>query len=340
MTDPRHAISLFYAHLNACSTHKSLGSLVASITFTSSTMRSSKTTTALCILFISSFSTLFIHSQLSISSSNTRELFKTSFRSTTTKSNNKQCPSLYKQQNTDNEHSPLIFEDHDLLVCRTPKVGSLELRGIAAAYHEDTPYQPLSLNRPYTNHTLSDIQNIQQFQHYLYNDAVKRVMFVRHPVNRILSGFLEVARFRVFWTKIHGMRRNLGTTPNAFGTWITSGAFRQHYQSTCNEYSTQQSLHRAIQHWAPPQHCRCGVYECGVEWQVYKIEDYGSIGSVLSKYLPEKYLPASTTNKTLHKRSYKVRDYLAPKTLEILNEATREEQEFFGYKPLTINDLS
>jgi hypothetical protein len=256
---------------------------------------------------------------------------------------NHTCLSLYKQQNRDNEHSPLVFRDFNLVVCRTPKVGSLELRGIAAALDANSVYQPLEKNRPYIgNQTLSDVSNINEFQQYLYGDSVSRIMFVRHPILRILSGFLEVARFRVFWTKIHSFQRNLGTTPLAFQSWVTSGVFRQHYHSTCNEDSVNKSLNRAIQHWAPPQHCRCGIHDCGIKWQVYKLEEHnGGIAGILSRYLPAKHLSNTRSNDTIHhQRSYNLTDYLTPEVLEILNQDTKEEQEFLGYKPLTVNNIN
>lgn len=289
------------------------------------------------VLFI--FPLRSLHNQLFVAR---RELVRARQDDSNPYYHNHTCSSLYKQQNRDNEHSPLVFKDYNLVVCRTPKVGSLEVRGIAAAHDANALYQPLQKNRPYTgNHTLSDISSATEFQQYLYGDNVTRIMFVRHPILRILSGFLEVARFRVFWTKIHSLKRNLGTTPLAFQTWITSGAFQQHYHSTCNDDSVNKSLNRAIQHWAPPQHCRCGMYDCGIKWQVYKLEEHnGGIAKILSRHLPETYLPKTRGTETIHhQRSYNLTDYLTLEVLEILNQATDEEQEFFGYIPLTINDI-
>lgn len=255
------------------------------------------------------------------------------------------CPSLYKQENLDNEHSPILFEEHDVVVCRTPKVASLELRSIAESFHSNTSFKRKRRNRPYTgNHSLAHVHNENEFHRYLYSADVTRVMFVRHPVMRMLSGFLEVARFNVFWTKIHtGMNGMRGNSPQAFHTWVKSGAFRQHYHSTCNANSTSYSLNRAIQHWAPPQYCRCGIHECNVEWTVYKLEDIESVGSVLGEYLPSRHLPLMPNdddkNGTMHKRQYNVTDYLTQEVLSILNEATREEQEYFGYRTLDIRDF-
>ena len=53
----------------------------------------------------------------------------------------------------------------------------------------------------------------------------------------------------------------------------------------------------------------------------------------------QKSICSSTNETVFHKRLYNVRDYLTREILEILNQATREEQEFFGYEALKVEDL-
>lgn len=248
------------------------------------------------------------------------------------------CPSQYQNENNKNEHSPLIFRTANLAICRSPKVGSNELRSIAEAYESDKPFRPPTYNRPYGGNILAKVKGAKAFSRYLYGNDVTRIMFVRHPVDRVLSAFLQSARSRPFWT-LHGFTKNLGASPKTFRQWaMNKKLFYKYYHSECNENSTEMDLHSKIQHWAPPQHCRCGIYDCGVQWNVYKIEEH-SIQSVLSEHLPQKYLPPANATEILHKMEYTKKDYLTDDILAFLNLVTREEQEYFGYEPLTVNDL-
>lgn len=196
-------------------------------------MPSKKNITVVAVL-VSICSTFLIHIRLSVLKTKARELIKVvDAPIPTTPPITNTCPSLFKQQNKDNEHLPLVFERHNLVVCRTPKVGSIELRGVANSYHQNASFVPLTLNSAYTDdHTLSDISIEHEFNHYLYGNDVTRILFVRHPVYRILTGFLEVARFRTIWTKVHDMKSTRGSLPRSFHVWITSGAFRRHYHSS------------------------------------------------------------------------------------------------------------
>ena len=249
----------------------------------------------------------------------------------------KACPSQYRNKKNNNEHSPLLFKKHNLMVCRTPKVGSNELRSIASAYESDTPFTPPSFNRPHHGSILAAVRNSRDFNHYLYDDNVTRIMFVRHPVIRVLSGFLEMAKSSSFW-KLHGLKQNVGASPETFRRWIQDPKlFYKYYHSECRKNSASLDVHPKIQHWAPPQHCRCGIHDCNAKWNVFMIEQH-KIQSVLKNYLPEKYLPPANSTEILHKRKYTVRDYLADDILAYLNLVTKEEQEFFDYDPLVIDE--
>ena len=253
-------------------------------------------------------------------------------------SGTKTCPSQYRNKNNNNEHSPLLFKKYNLMVCRSPKVGSNELRSVATAYETDKPFVPPSANEPYEGSILATIRNSREFNHYLYDDDVTRIMFVRHPVHRVLSAFLQTAKGGLFW-RLHGFDRNMGATPESFRRWIQDpDIFYKYYHSECNANSTSFDIHYKIQHFAPPQHCRCGIHDCKVKWKVFKIEQH-TIRSVLKDHLPGKYLPPANSTEILHKRKYTVRDYLTDDILAFLNLVTKEEREFFGYDPLRVDDL-
>ncbi len=248
------------------------------------------------------------------------------------------CPSHYQNENNRNEHSPLVFKKDNLLVCRSPKVGSNELRSVATAYETDSKFIPPTVNEPYHGSILANIKNVDLFHHYLYDSNVTRIMFVRHPVHRLLSAFIQTARGRLFW-KLHGFSKNLKASPKTFRKWINNrDLFFKYYSGTCHANSTELNTHFKIQHWAPPQHCRCGLHDCEVNWKIYKIEQH-SVQSVLKDYLPQKYLPPANATEILHTRKYTKKDYLTKDILDFLNYVTKEEQAFFGYKPLTINDI-
>ena len=71
----------------------------------------------------------------------------------------------------------------------------------------------------------------------------RRVLFVRHPVPRILSGFLQIARFdgEAFW-KAHSFNQSHGAGPDAFELWLRNSTFQQEYDPNCGEQSTKFSL--------------------------------------------------------------------------------------------------
>eukprot|EP00977_Amphora_coffeiformis_P012413 scaffold3069_cov215-Amphora_coffeaeformis.AAC.14 len=267
-----------------------------------------------------------------------------------TPSSPRPCPSLFQQKSRDNEHVPLLFEEHNLVVCRTPKVGSLEIRSVHDAVQNNRSFTMMP-NRGYRGKTAADLDTLDEFDWYMHDTpfldnttspstAVHRIMFVRHPVVRILSGFKEVSMYLLSSMNKHKKWKG---SPQDFRLWVDSpSGLNASYHRTCDENSQNISLHSHRQHVGPPQHCRCGIFECGVEWTVYKLEEH-TIQSVFHKHgIPDHFLPPPTTNGTnlLHaRRGYRKADYLAPDILERLNRITLEERLFFGYPPLTIEDV-
>lgn len=270
------------------------------------------------------------------------------------------CPSHYLATKQTNEFSPLLFERDNLVVCRTAKVGSTELRISSIAYEEQTTFASI-LNETIHDglgplegryHSLASITNETVFRQYLFGGEVHRIMLVRHPVLRILSGFKEIAQSQRFWQhhELNHVSKEDYKKPESFQQWILNAddpqtvhqSFAKLYHSNCDDASLETDLHNLWQHYAPPQHCRCGIADCQVQWHYHRLEDSPSLSSIFQPYLPEQYLAAASNKKsgqTVHTRRYQKSDYINERVLEILNEATRVEQEYFGYKPLTMKDL-
>lgn len=257
------------------------------------------------------------------------------------------CQSLYKTKGNkkyeyeDRQHSPLIFRRDKVMVCRTPKVGSAELRCMQRSYENKAEFEMLKNSdcRPVERDTVSEFHDFEEpdrHKYWLYSKEVDRVMFVRHPVKRILSGFIQIAKTKQedFWQS-YGFF-NKGHSPEAFRWWLFNSTFIYEYDTTCSKASTYFSLESWSQHWAPPQHCRCGIWDCDVDWKIYKVEEQ-SIGTVMAEYVPGPWVPNDADrSKNYHSKSYDEKEYLTPEVLKFLNELTKEEQEFFGYKPYKI----
>mmetsp|Transcript_25331 Transcript_25331/g.37402 ORF Transcript_25331/g.37402 Transcript_25331/m.37402 type:complete len:348 (-) Transcript_25331:92-1135(-) len=257
------------------------------------------------------------------------------------------CKSLYKTKGNkqyeleDRQHSPLIFERDNVMVCRTPKVGSAELRCLQRSYELKEEFEMLkNANcRPVERDILSELHDLEdpkQHNRWLYSKEVKRIMFVRHPVKRILSGFIQVAK-----TKTEDMWQSYGFEdkghgPDAFQFFLFNTSFIYEHDPICSKASTYFSLESWSQHWAPPQHCRCGIWDCDVDWKVYKVEEQ-TIGTVMNKYVPGPWVPNDADrSKNYHSKSYDEKKYLTPDVLRFLNKLTKIEQEFFGYQPYKI----
>mmetsp|Transcript_5929 Transcript_5929/g.9082 ORF Transcript_5929/g.9082 Transcript_5929/m.9082 type:complete len:325 (+) Transcript_5929:121-1095(+) len=253
------------------------------------------------------------------------------------------CNSLYKVGGN-NEHSPVIFEDEQLMVCRTPQAGTKFLRDLTVSYVESNlesfPPEEMKTGFQHINPTLDKVVSMDEFHQYLFGDETHRVMVVRHPVTRIVSGFYEIASAQPdkFWKTIYGFKKNHGSNPKAFAYWLKHSRFaKEDYQADCTNFFFN-SLHAQIQHWAPPQHCRCGL-DCGVDWTYYKIEDM-PIYAVMASYLPslqnvivKKQLAKDNIMETYTEDQFDVDLYLTNSVLDMLNKLTKEEQEFFDYEP-------
>jgi len=269
------------------------------------------------------------------------------------------CQSLWNTKGNedyeleDRQHSPLIFHRDNLMVCRTPKVGTAELRCMQRSYEKKSKfnYKGNAACRPLDRDSLSELHDLTgdatRFNRYLYSDAVDRIMFVRHPVRRILSGFMQIAKGKKvdFW-QAYGFD-DQGFGPDGFRTFMLNSTFTYEYDGLCSKSSTYFSLESWSQHWAPPQHCRCGIADCDVEWKVYKIEEH-TIGEIMDQYIPGPWIPpynvtppetkSSKKKKQesgkYHSKSYDEREYFTPEVLEFLNDLTKIEREFYGYDPI------
>ena len=300
-------------------------------------MYSSKKAVMLFVGVISTCSTLLVHRHLELRHVDF-DAARTLGKDTSRPDTKHTCPSLHQQQNKDNEHSPLLFKEHSLLICRTPKVGSLELRGIAAAQGQDKPFEVPELNRPlYGRNTrryhwcrwVSSLFTWRECDAYSFCATSCPSNLVGLSRSGALSSFLE--DYSQHEAK---PRYDAASLSHMDIKWSISQVLWVKLQCKLNSIFLESGCSAF---WAPPHYCRCGIHDCRVDWEVYKVEEH-SIGSVLKLHLPQQYLPLGT-NTSLHKRRYRRRDYLTPDLLTMLNEATREEQDFFDYKPFTLEDL-
>mmetsp|Transcript_2178 Transcript_2178/g.6129 ORF Transcript_2178/g.6129 Transcript_2178/m.6129 type:complete len:305 (+) Transcript_2178:138-1052(+) len=227
------------------------------------------------------------------------------------------------------ENPPLVIKSNEtaitVVLCRTPKAGSLALRSIALASVRGGMFAAIkNVNAP----DMPSFATLPREEHpeYLWGKApeVRRLAFVRHPVGRILHGWL--------------MMRPWGS-PTEFTRFSTRLMVRL-YDDTCQgKKGVYLSVHKYLQHVLPPQHCRCSM-PCGVQWEVHRIEDT-PIQEVLAGLVPSHLLPplgsrTNTISNLLQAKFHKVVDepsFLTPRILDHLNNLTRKEQHYFGYKP-------
>ena len=244
----------------------------------------------------------------------------------------KPCASLHIR-GIDIEHSPLFFGRGDFVVYLTVKVGSTELRMIHNAYYSKERKFPRKFNsnqkKAILTKTMSSLKNFTMTNNLLHSDHFDRVMFVRHPVRRILSGWLE--------SYAELVDNDKGVDPSgpiAFEQWLKKSHFANHYIEDCSEFSTSMSTHMHFQHVLPPQHCRCGIWDCNVKWKTYKIEEH-SITSIMADLIPGPWIPPhKESDSRANSKKYNERHYFTPDVLEILNNITSVERELFGYDPI------
>jgi len=183
--------------------------------------------------------------------------------------------------------------------------------------------------------TMSSLKNFTMTNNLLHSDHFDRVMFVRHPVRRILSGWIESYAFMIKNDSIiFKSFKGEPSGPFAFEQWLKKSEFANTYIRDCSEVSTAMSNHMHMQHVLPPQHCRCGIWDCNVKWKTYKIEEH-SITSIMSDLIPGPWIPPPEGNDSrFNQNKYNERDYFTSDVLEILNNITSVERGLFGYDPI------
>ena len=251
------------------------------------------------------------------------------------------------------ESMPLVVHSRstgrDVVLCRTPKVGSLLLRQVVAAYQAREPYsygcpgQALrcvngstdNVTQPELPTLLSAVGDTASARALTGRKDVDRLMWVRHPVARIFSG----------WVQAHPSQG-----PQRFREFVEEGGqLQRDYDPLCSPASMALATDVHAQHWAPAAHCRCGQ-QCGVRWTVHKLEEQPML-PVLRKVLghspsipPDDYRLPSVTHESV-KMIEKVAQmghamttdrisrerYLTPLVVSLLNNITRVERTIFGY---------
>jgi len=150
---------------------------------------------------------------------------------------------------------------------------------------------------------------------------VVRLMWVRHPISRLLSGW----RFLTPG----------GGTPQLFASFVMR-EYQRLYDAGCDAASMLLSLDPARQHYLPPQHCRCGL-PCGVRWRILQLEAC-PIQRVFRRHLGnQSILPPTDKSKANAQTPYNATAFLAP-LLGFLNRLTAREQRALGYCELGIRD--
>jgi hypothetical protein len=264
-------------------------------------------------------------------------------------------------QRSDAEHSPLLFAidggprpDADavggkrpkafsrleaeivrpkhLLLCLTPKAGSSTLRAVGLSVMRGTNSTFVRTHRqtgflPWVYHLSSAAR-----EYALRSPGVIRLMFVRHPVSRILSGFIEAPPKQKTTARAR--------SPSAFHRFVAN-VLTPNYDPFCGKEAQLMALRSAEQHFLPPQHCRCGI-TCGVNYTVVRIEDT-AVDDAIWPYVHSQHLPPAGVR--LHSASPRQGvaaegQYLVPKVLDQLNMLTALEQRVLGYQPYVVKGAS
>jgi len=278
-------------------------------------------------------------------------------------SDNQLCPSLYQTGVGFVEHSPVVFERDDIMVCRTPQVGSKFIRDLTmsyvtsnlTSYFSEEDEKKGSKGFQHLNPTLDKIHESDKFNYYLYDmDISQRIMFVRHPITRIVAGFYDIASSQSskFWMDLYGYNEDHGYSGKSFLFWLQNSSFVEDYQSMdgsiCSDHALYESLHPQYQQWSPPQVCRCGIMDCGVQWTIHKVEDSPTVmldvmTEALGRRVKDLYVQTELQqDNTFHNDvanilndpRYDMSEYLTANTLAILNPLTLKEQIYLGYQPL------
>ena len=222
------------------------------------------------------------------------------------------------------EHLPLYIKEKNLLICRVPKAGTLYMRGVLHAYDTNAGFRCIGNTAAAAATNRSLINPSPTLRHDVLEGAnTTRVMFVRDPVTRTLSG----------WITMNG--HNL--SKERFWHWLRT-SFETQYTDVCDDRAIMLSKHGWLQHWTPAQFCRCGMASCGASYQVHRIEDRAP-PEVLSPYFTDAQLGLGPTNigadgKSVlrcHAKSSNESEYLTPDVVRFIKRVTRKERKWFGY---------
>jgi len=89
------------------------------------------------------------------------------------------------------EHLPLYIKEKNLLICRVPKAGTLYVRGVLHAYDTDAAFRCINQSHDFRNRSL--INPSPTLRHDVLEGAnTTRIVFVRDPVTRTLSGWITM----------------------------------------------------------------------------------------------------------------------------------------------------
>jgi len=224
---------------------------------------------------------------------------------------------------SESEKSPLVISQANLTVCRVAKGGSLLVRSLIYSYFFEEPFRVLP-NIP-TQQNAPTLGQLTDPIHVLATH--RRIMFVRHPVTRTLSGWLQNG------CKLHSWVAHKGAcTPTRFKEWL-HGEFTQDYDANCGAATLAKDSTTWKQHWAPPQHCKCGM-PCGVPWEMFKVEQH-PVQSILGPLLN---FTAASVPLAVHSGNYhglSKAEFLPAPVLQFLNYKTKQEQLHLGYEPFS-----
>lgn len=230
------------------------------------------------------------------------------------------------------ERRPLVMQRANFTLCRTAKAGSTELRAVTFAHNADKQYKTPT-EKENNSGTYSSLPKLsgKYSKSRQQLSQTRHIMFARHPVIRVLSGWMHICTRGGQVTAAKG-----GCVPSKFARFIAED-FKRDYDETCGDKTLDLDGDGMKQHWVPAQHCRCGI-PCGVQWEFFKIEDVGVL-KVMKTLLPDLKVDEDLDSYRAHKGHYDQLEgdwlalYLTGQTLQSLNDITAVEQKFFGYQP-------
>ena len=237
------------------------------------------------------------------------------------------------------EHSPLYVPELSVMICRNPKVATAMLRSVVRSYKENRTfeYAPGVAKR---EHTIAATPN-----DFDLDEVAHKIMFVRHPVSRTLSGWLTIhprgtpTEFQRFVMSGAGSRYNVTVQRSRSKESRDSEelSLQSYYSGTCDRKNDRKhSLDKAVQHWAPGQHCRCGRELCGIGWRIIQVEETDAVMNTLQRYFPSWSLPTAQHGLLHHRESAQngaLHEFLTSAVVAKLNVLTSKEQLALGYSP-------